>query len=95
MNCLTNGTSIEIQPVLLDLLGCVAAVSEEKFAPYYSSFMPGEPSLPSSLSIVTTTATTTATTTTTSVSTTTTTTTTSSDDCNTHTTFTSSPSTTR
>lgn len=38
--CLTHA-SVEVQPFCLDLLGCVAQVSDEAFVPYYASFMPG------------------------------------------------------
>lgn len=38
--CLQHA-SVEVQPFCLDLLGCVAQVSEEAFVPYYASFMPG------------------------------------------------------
>ena len=33
--------SDEVKPYCLDLLGCAAQVSDEAFAPYYASFMPG------------------------------------------------------
>ena len=33
--------STEVQPPCLVLLGCAAQVSEEAFAPYYASFVPG------------------------------------------------------
>jgi hypothetical protein len=38
--CLQSA-SLEVQPHCLVLLGCAAQVSEEAFAPYYPSFMPG------------------------------------------------------
>jgi hypothetical protein len=38
--CLQSA-AVEVQPHCLVLLGCAAQVSEEAFAPYYPSFMPG------------------------------------------------------
>ena len=36
-----TSASLEVQPVCLQLLGCVAQLAGEGFAPYYGSFMPG------------------------------------------------------
>ena len=36
-----QNSSAAVQPLCLDLLGCVAHAAEDAFAPYYSSFMPG------------------------------------------------------
>lgn len=40
VQCL-QGASAEVQPACLSLLGVVAQAAEEKFVPYYCSFMPG------------------------------------------------------
>ena len=40
LSCI-NTTSINVQPSCLILIGGIAKVVEEKFAPYYATFMPG------------------------------------------------------
>ena len=36
-----TSTSLHVQPLCLELLGCIAQLAGEGFCPYYSSFMPG------------------------------------------------------